>query len=56
MQGKTTLVIAGLLVVAAVVYLIVSSTGSTARYFLTVAELRAMGDEAVGRRPFPFLS
>ncbi len=49
MEGKTKFVIAGLLIVAAVVYLIVSSTGSTAHYFLTVEELLAMGDEAVGR-------
>jgi cytochrome c-type biogenesis protein CcmE len=43
------LIVAGFLIVAAVVYLIVSSTGSTAHYFLTVEELQAMGYEAVGR-------
>jgi cytochrome c-type biogenesis protein CcmE len=42
-------IVAGLVVVAAVTYLIVSSTGSTARYFLTVEELRAMGNEALAR-------
>lgn len=46
MAGKTKFIIAGLLIVAAVVYLIVTSTGSTARYFLTIEELQAMGDEA----------
>lgn len=49
MEGKTKFVIAGLLIVAAVVYLILSSIGSTAHYFLTVEELLAMGDGAVGR-------
>ena len=49
MQGKGTRVIAGLLIAGAVIYLIVSSTGSTARYFLTVEELQAMGDETIGR-------
>lgn len=49
MQGKGTRVIAGLLIVGAVIYLIISSTGGTARYFLTIQELQAMGDEAVGR-------
>ncbi|HIE38538.1 MAG TPA: cytochrome c maturation protein CcmE [Anaerolineales bacterium] len=49
MEGKAKFVIAGLLIVAAVVYLIVTSTGSTARYFLTIEELEAMGDEAMGR-------
>ncbi len=49
MGGKTKLVIAGSLIVAAVVYLIVSNTGSTAHYFLTIEELQAMGDKAIGR-------
>lgn len=49
MRGNTKFVIAGLLIVAAVAYLIVSSTGSTAHFFLTIEELGAMGDEAVGR-------
>ena len=50
MEGKTKLIAAGLLIVAAVVYLIVSSTGSTAHYFLTIEEVQAMGPEAAERR------
>ncbi|MCX8068585.1 MAG: cytochrome c maturation protein CcmE [Anaerolineae bacterium] len=50
MAGRGKFVFAGLLVLAAVVYLIVTNTGSTAHYFLTVEELRAMGDRAVGRK------
>lgn len=49
MIGKTKFIVVGLLIVAAVLYLIVSNTGSTAHYFLTVEELRAMGDDALGR-------
>ncbi len=49
MAGKGKFVFAGLLILAAVIYLIVSNTGSTAHYFLTIEELRAMGDRAVGR-------
>ena len=49
MQNKTTFIVAGLLIVAAVVYLIISSTGTTAQYFLTVEELIAMGDDALNR-------
>jgi cytochrome c-type biogenesis protein CcmE len=49
MAGRLKFVVAGLLIVAATVYLIVTSTGSTARYFLTIEELRAMGEEADGR-------
>ncbi len=46
MKGKTKFIAAGLLIVVAVAYLIVTSTGSTARYFITIEELRAMDDEA----------
>ncbi|MBN1954789.1 MAG: cytochrome c maturation protein CcmE [Anaerolineae bacterium] len=49
MQNNAKFVVAGLLIAAAVVYIIVSSTGSTAHFFLTIEELRAMGDGAVGR-------
>ncbi len=49
MAGKTKFIAAGLLIVAAVVYLIVSSTGSTAHYFLTIEEVQTTGDENVGK-------
>ena len=49
MPGKKTLFIAVLLIVAAVVVLIVTATRNTARYFLSIEELQAMGDEALGR-------
>ena len=47
--GKAKFIAAGLLIVAAVAYLIVSSTGSTAHYYLTIEELEEMGDAARGR-------
>jgi cytochrome c-type biogenesis protein CcmE len=46
MTGKMKYIVAGSLIVAAVVYLIVTSTGSTANYFLTIEELKEMGSEA----------
>ena len=49
MASRTEFIVAGLLIIAAVVFLIVSSTGSTARYFLTVEELRAQRDDLEGR-------
>jgi cytochrome c-type biogenesis protein CcmE len=49
MSGKFKFVAAGLLIVVAVAFLIVSSTGSTAHYFLTIEELHDMGSDAVGR-------
>ena len=48
MLGKTRFVIAGLLIVTAVAYLIVSNTGTTAHFFLTIEELQAAGPEAMG--------
>ncbi|MGD9028786.1 MAG: cytochrome c maturation protein CcmE [Anaerolineae bacterium] len=50
MAGKAKFLVAGLLIIAAVAYLIVTSTSTTARYFLTIDELRAMGQDADGRR------
>lgn len=41
--------IGGLLIIAAIIYLIVSSTRANAQYFLTVEELAEKGSEAQGR-------
>jgi len=41
--GRIKFIVGGLLIVAAIVYLIVSSTKASAQYFLTVAELNAKG-------------
>ncbi len=49
MTNRATFVIAGSLIVVAVAYLVVSTTGSTAHFFLTIEELRAMGEKVVGR-------
>jgi len=50
MTGKTRSIVAGLLIVTAAIYLIVSSTGNAAHYFLTIEELQALGGEAASRR------
>lgn len=42
-------IVGGLIILAAVVYLIVSATRSNAEYFMTVQELRAEGPAALGR-------
>ncbi len=49
MAGRTGVIIAGVLIVVAVVFLIVTSTANTARYFLTVEELQAQREELAGR-------
>jgi len=47
--GRSKFLLGGLLIVAAIIYLIVTATQSTAQYFLTVDELRAKGTGIVGR-------
>lgn len=42
-MGRTKFIIGGVLILAAVVYLIVSSTQANAEYFMTVDELKAKG-------------
>lgn len=49
MQRKPTYIVAGLLIVVAVIYLMISNTGSSARYFLTIEEVHALGDDALRR-------
>ena len=49
MSGNVKYIVAGLLIVVAVGYLIISSTGSTAHYFVTIDELEEMGADAIGR-------
>jgi cytochrome c-type biogenesis protein CcmE len=47
--GQVKFLIGILLMAAAVVYLIASSTRSTAQYYLTIDELAAKGDSVLGR-------
>ena len=46
---RTKFLLGGLLILAAVVYLIASSTKASAEYFMTVDELKAEGGSAVGK-------
>ena len=48
-SGRMKFVIGGLLIVAAIVYLIYSSTAASAQYFLTVDEVALKGDEVYDR-------
>lgn len=47
--GRAKFIIGGLLIIAAIIYLIVSSTQASAQYFLTVAELNTKGKSVLGR-------
>jgi len=47
--GRTKFLVGGLLIVAAIIYLIVTTMNSTAQYFYTVDELQAKGASAVGQ-------
>lgn len=47
--GKMKFIIGGALIVAAVIYLIVSSTQAGAQYFYTIDELNSRGADVIGR-------
>lgn len=46
---RTKFILGGLLILSAVVYLIASSTQASAEYFMTVNEVKAEGQAAVGK-------
>jgi len=48
-KGRGKFIIGGLLILAAVIYLIVSATNANAEYFLTVNEIKSKGNSLVGR-------
>jgi cytochrome c-type biogenesis protein CcmE len=47
--GRAKFVVGGILILAAVAYLIISSTKASAEYFMTVDELHAKGQSAIGQ-------
>jgi cytochrome c-type biogenesis protein CcmE len=47
--NRAKFLVGGLLIIAAIVYLIISSTRASAQYFLTVEELHQKGDSIGGR-------
>jgi cytochrome c-type biogenesis protein CcmE len=48
-MGRSKFIIGGILILAAVVYLIVSATQANAEYFMTIDELKAQGQSVLGR-------
>jgi cytochrome c-type biogenesis protein CcmE len=48
-QGRLKFLIGGLLIIAAIVYLIVTSTQANSQYFLTIQELQSRGSSMVGQ-------
>jgi cytochrome c-type biogenesis protein CcmE len=48
-MGRTKFIVGGLLILAAVAYLIVSATQANAEYFMTIDELKAKGSAATGQ-------
>jgi cytochrome c-type biogenesis protein CcmE len=48
-MGRSKFIIGGIVILAAVVYLIVSATQANAEYFMTIDELKAQGQGVVGR-------
>lgn len=47
--GRLKFIIGGLLIIAAIVYLIISSTKANAQYFFTIDELKSRGQSVVGQ-------
>lgn len=47
--GRAKFIVGGLLIIAAIIYLIASSTRASAQYFLTIEELAAKNDKVIGR-------
>ncbi|MFZ5810016.1 MAG: cytochrome c maturation protein CcmE [Chloroflexota bacterium] len=47
--SRIKFLVGGLLIIAAIVYLIVTSTQASAQYFMTIEELTAKGSQVVGR-------
>lgn len=50
LAGRTKFIVGGLLIVAAIVYLIWTSASANAQYFLTVDEIQAKGSQYIGRQ------
>lgn len=48
-MGRSKFLIGGVVILAAVVYLIFSSAQASAEYFMTIAELKAQGPAVVGK-------
>lgn len=48
-MGRTKFIVGGLLILAAVAYLIVTATQANAEYFMTIDELKAKGSAATGQ-------
>lgn len=46
---RSKFIIGGLIIVAAMVYLVVSATKATAEYYLTVSELQGQSDQYIGQ-------
>ena len=48
-QGRGKFIVGGLVIMAAVIYLIISATQANAEFFMTVNELKSKGNSLVGR-------
>ncbi len=48
-RGRMKFIFGGVIIIAAIVYLIISSTKANAQYFLTIGELAGKGSQVLGR-------
>lgn len=49
LANRAKFIVGGVLIIAAVIYLIISSTSASAQYFYTIEELVAKGDGVIGQ-------
>lgn len=49
LAGRAKFIIGGVLIIAAVIYLVVTNTSAGAQYFFTIEELKVRGDSVLGQ-------
>ena len=49
LAGRAKFIVGGVLIIAAVIYLVVTNTSAGAQYFYTIEELNGRGEEVVGQ-------
>lgn len=49
LAGRAKFIVGGVLIIAAVIYLVITNTSAGAQYFFTIEELKTRGDSVVGQ-------
>lgn len=49
LAGRAKFIVGGILIIAAVIYLVITNTSAGAQYFFTIEELKTRGDSVIGQ-------